>query len=494
MTSRKPLTQSELDLQRRIRIGLLCVLVVLLAGLARFYAALGDFWLDEVWSWFLAGRLNSPADVLFELKHENNHFLNTWILYFLGPGEHWVVYRIPAVIAGIGTVIVCGLISARRGAGEAVMTLVLIGGSYPLIHFSSEARGYSYVLFFSATAFLFLERALRRPDWRNGLLFGTCCVLGFLSQPMFVYFYISAFAWSSWAWLRERPSGREFALRIGRCHALPILFAGGLYYVNLREMINAGGTIFGLRQVLVETLSLTFGGPFGGPAAIGVALIAIVIFFAGVEVLRRSGHDEWLFHVLVIAVAPAILLAVVQRQEVYPRYFLISVLFLLLLAGELLAMLWQSGRAGRIVGGLLLVVFLVGNGRHTARLIEVGRGGYWEALQFMERRSPEPTIRVGSDHDFRNGMLLSFYSVYTPLNKRLEYFPQDRWHEGPEWMILHDQEMDWTPPETFASPHGHQYRLAAFYPYAGLSGWHWALYRRDTANAQTGESPFPAPL
>ena len=110
--------------------GIACGVILVASGLVRFSAALGDFWLDEIWSWnwswSIAGTvLTSDWDILTKIHHDNNHYLNTWFIYLLGPDRHWIVYRLPSVIAGIGTVAVAGLIGNRHGKLEAVTAMLL---------------------------------------------------------------------------------------------------------------------------------------------------------------------------------------------------------------------------------------------------------------------------------------------------------------------------------------------------------------------------------
>jgi hypothetical protein len=40
------------------------VAILLAAGALRVTASLNEFWLDEVWSYFLAGEMKGPADAL----------------------------------------------------------------------------------------------------------------------------------------------------------------------------------------------------------------------------------------------------------------------------------------------------------------------------------------------------------------------------------------------------------------------------------------------
>ena len=77
-----------------------------LAAFLGIWAATDEFWLDEIWSLFdFAGDANSPLDI-FRAHHDNNHYLVTLWMYLLGPNQgNWVLYRVPSILAGIGTVL-----------------------------------------------------------------------------------------------------------------------------------------------------------------------------------------------------------------------------------------------------------------------------------------------------------------------------------------------------------------------------------------------------
>jgi hypothetical protein len=109
------------------------------------------------------------------------------------------------------------------------------------------------------------------------------------------------------------------------------------------------------------------------------------------------------------------LILAMNRAAVYPRYFLISAAFLLLLLSHALAGLARIERFGRPLYALVVVAFLAGNTIHTIRLIEVGRGAYRDGVVMMEQQTFGPHITIGSDHDYRNGLVLDFYRLQLPL-------------------------------------------------------------------------------
>jgi hypothetical protein len=87
-------------------------------------------------------------------------------------------------------------------------------------------------------------------------------------------------------------------------------------------------------------------------------------------------------------------------------------------------------------------------------------------------------IEVGGNHDFRVPTMLRYYARELPPEKELVYLGRRRRPPGgPSWLVLQDGEPTGTAPPTFRDPRGNAYALAAEYGYAGLAGYHWAVYR-----------------
>jgi uncharacterized membrane protein len=148
--------------RRRRLIILGACAVVVIAGVLQVLAARGDLWFDEIWSLRLAEKVDSAVEIVTILIRDNNHILNTLWMYTVGDPSWLMIYRLPAVSAGVGAVVLSGLIARRWGTTAAVLGLVLTGLSYPLVHYSSEARGYAPAVFFGFAALLSLDRFLMR--------------------------------------------------------------------------------------------------------------------------------------------------------------------------------------------------------------------------------------------------------------------------------------------------------------------------------------------
>ena len=194
--------------RHRLILGAGLAAVLIAAAVVRFVAARDEFWLDEIWSLLAFARtIKSPLDV-FTLHHDNNHYLITLWMYFVGPQQrNWLIYRIPSLVAGIGTVALAAQVGRRWGTFATLAASIVTGASYVLIVYASEARGYALAGFFALVAFLALDRFLATRSSAANLLFVVACVLGFLSHLTFIEFYFGAALWSFAACRKSAPSG-----------------------------------------------------------------------------------------------------------------------------------------------------------------------------------------------------------------------------------------------------------------------------------------------
>src|SRR5215471_21470034 len=116
----------------------------------RVFAAHNDLWFDEVWSLeLLRERGHSFVDVFTNIKESNNHHLCSLWMWFVGQNASSLVYRLPSVLASIGTIVLAALIGLRQSRLAGCIAVILTSWSYLLIHFGTEARGYSVAIFFA---------------------------------------------------------------------------------------------------------------------------------------------------------------------------------------------------------------------------------------------------------------------------------------------------------------------------------------------------------
>lgn len=467
-----------------------------LASVLIMIAARGDLWFDEILSVRLAQLARTPWDVFLfpPLMHDNNHALNTLYLYCVPAGSPFGAYRLLAVASGTGSLVLLARLAQRQwGRTEAVSTVILAGTSYPLILYFSEARGYAPAIFFGLLAYDQLSLNLQSFRWRHVFGFWAASILGVLSQSTFVILSGAFLTLQLADAIRARQKG---SLRLGPIiwqQVAPVLFIGLWWLAFVSRMAIAGGPIYDKRDVVQQAAALLIGMPDIAPfheLALGIVLAVVA---GGTFCLSRDRSIHWVFYPSVLVLVPAALILITQPQFFYFRYLLVSFPFFYLLAAYLMCRLFrQSSMPFR---GLLIAaatLLIAGQAVRIVPLLALGRGQYLRALQEIVAEDPESVIRVGSDHDFRNGLLVEFYAPLLPGGKKLEYISQARLSEFPPgWIIAHSQDVNFAPEPGLALPGVGSYELVSEYPYAGVSGWSWYLYRRENNTNTPGRIGAP---
>lgn len=462
----------------RRALAVVAMLTLVAGGAMRVWAARGDLWFDEVWSLAVASETAHPSEIFTRYHFDNNHYLVTLWMYICGSQAHWFVYRIPSLIAGIGTILLAGRFARRWGFVESQAAIVLTSASYVLIVYASEARGYALAGLFALTAFLALDHYLETRKLWAALVFSLAVVLGFLSHLTFAHFYLGAAVWSVVRAVRRGPTVWDALRAVACCHLLPLGFLAALYLADLQYMILGGGPPYSLEDVVAETLALAVGGTSAnalfGLAALTATVVALVL-------LWRARSDLWIFFAAVIFGSPMLLLVAQRPAYLHVRYFYVNIVLFLVLCSYLLGRIYRLGSRGQLAFAVALVLFIAGNVSNVYDFARFGRGQYLAAVQHMSAHSAEPVLVVESDHDFRNEMLLRYYAAYLPPDRQIDYHSQSALDsKAPEWVILHSQAVHYVPPRTFDLRKAH-YVLSGTFPYAGLSGFHWALYQRADA-------------
>lgn len=463
-------------------VALVWISLALVLGAALRVAGLStDFWLDEVWSWSIAGRLDSPLQVFTAIHHSNNHHLLTLWMFLLGDAAPVWLYRLPSLIAGLAAMPLVAALAWRRGRLEAALAVTAVSVCFALVHFASEARGYALAVAFALAAQLCLLRALESGDRRAAVGFGGFVALGLLVHLGSAFYWAGAGVQSLWQ-LRGLGVG-DRVRRLAALHALPAIALVALYAVDLRELAVGGGNPTDLPILLARTAGFAFGAPVIRSLGLTYILIIAVALAAAAATRARRSDDSWIGDLVTILAAPLLVLALLRPDVIAVRYFLIGITLALLLLADLLAGALRSGGMRRVVGIALGIAFLMGNALHLSAFLEHGRGGFRAALLSMAAADPNPEIRVGSDHDFRNGSVLRFYARELPEDRALAYFPRDRHPPaGPEWMILHRAQRPARISSTLTDAAGHRYALFSEFDHAAISGFYWALYRNERSS------------
>jgi len=440
----------------------------------RAWVANDAFWLDEIWSYRLTQLMSNWWDAFTVIRIDNNHLLNTLTMHWLGEQANWSVYRLPAVIYGVLTVALMSP-AARLIGARPWIAMLLATVSIPLIQYSAEARGYSgAALFGLASWYIYFARLQKTtpPGWLA--TFWAVSLLGILSHLTFVI--VLAALCAAWVldYARNAPD-RGTLIRNGLMALLPAVVMFGTVYLYFYRISGVGGGASSLRLLpnLLDLMGFTVGAPRATSAQVVATMLSAGI--AGYGVWRLPANLRPFF-VLVLLVLPGLLLAVYQPEFFYPRYFFVCLPFLYLLLARALGDFLADRFALRLIGAAALTCVVLGSAAQYRELLRWGKGDYPQAVEDLYTGTAAERFTVGSDFDFRNKALLDFYTRYRDDAERLVYIERAYERTEPtDYFIVHSQNS--APATELLSLQSGDYSLVAEYPYYGLSGWNWYVYR-----------------
>jgi hypothetical protein len=441
-------------------------------------AGVGDLWLDEIWSIEIVRAASGPMEIFTRFHHDNNHVLNTLFLWLVGAQNTLFLYRLFAVVSGMVALLLVGYLARDWGFAEALLGVVLTGTSYPLVLYFSEARGYAPAIMFALISYALLRRNWCEFNPYRMIAFWTASILGILSHLSFVLVSTALLLFSLANAIRIEGPYRTRLVSIVAHHLPLFAFLSWFYLFFARDMVVGGGPPTTNWEVIMRATTLLFGFPenvfFGGLGVLSV----IVVLVAGSYTLYRNQDEQWLFFGLVLVVAPMLMLIFARPELLYVRYLILCFPFFYLLLSYLLCHGYRVSKTARAGVIAAVVLMLAGQTHKLDSLIELGRGSYRAALARILENSPEGVVRIGSDHDFRNRLLVDFYAPSLAKSHTIRYIPRTEWHrEQPDWILTHSGEASYQPPPDIVVPGVGVYHFFAAYRFSGLSGWNWFLYR-----------------
>ncbi len=444
----------------------------------------GELWLDEVWSLLKVSDLTSPIEIITKVKHDNNHILNSLWMWLWEPSQSPLIFRAPSLIFSALLLGVLFLWKPEQLNGRSLtLWLILVAFSYPLTLYGTEARGYSLTLLCAAAAFLSLARLTTYPFDRRAIgTFAAAAMIGCVSHAIYVLFLAPAVAWLVW---RISSPPLRFNSRAVLWYGIipPLLLACTLTLTFYRNMEIGGAPLLPYLEVAASTLSVSFGGETlssinpavtGWGIFLGIAIIATCV--AELVAWARSGS---LLAPLVglILITPWIAVSVFQPHFILPRYFIIQVYFLYLLAARFLDRLMRQGQFGFGVAMLLLGAFILTNTMHTLTLSRLGRSHFVEIFENLASHGNDKEMTVGGDQDFQNTIRLSYARTIAPETTRLAYVPNYRSATPPPRYIVREtiENYEYFPDEFQLRP-GVTYRRTHQYRAPQLHGSHVTVY------------------
>lgn len=477
------------ELTKKIDAKILFMAAAALIGCGlRVLAVRGELWLDEAWSVLLVQDAGSPLALATEVRHDNNHLLNSLWLWVVGPRALPECQRFPSLAFSVFSLALLWRLVRRENLGWAgAIWACLVALSYPLIVVGTEARGYSVAIAAAVAAFALALR-LRKADAGRGAacIFAVISSVGVLSHAMFILFFLPVAAWIA---LERRRSGRGWSDPVtwGALAApLGTFSALGLFFY--RDMTIGGGPQAPYVQVVLSALSLGFGGeelsafdPQGAAAAAGIGILAVAI--ASIEAFLWLREDRAVASLVVsIIAAPLVAVMVVRPDFILGRYFNISLLFLYLMVARWIARLARQGIFGASLAAVLVVGIAAGNLRHGRELLSFQRSHFEEmVVSLLSDSGPQRgAVTISGGHANRNEIRLSHLRLRGALTGSVVFVDEPAATASPpDFVIEESLERSPKPPAESLTAYGARYSLKDFYPAPFMSGAALSVYKRD---------------
>jgi len=459
--------------ERGARAAVMALAVVAL--LLRVPAAFQDPWIDEVWTWGLVRHADSLWSAVAS-PTSNNHPAHTAFVWLVGDRSAFWPYRLPALAAGVASVLLAARIGGRHGRAAAVGAAALVAFSYPLVVYSSEARGYAPLVFFTLAAYESAWTWLDGCKQRWLVATWACAILGFLSQYLFVVGWAAVVLGIAVRVLASSAARRRGLVQVALIAGPPlVLFAAWGWFVA-RHVRNAGAPPFDAWEIVATTITWTLGWP-DWAAIPGAAFVAFVLALDARQLARR-GDATWVVQVAGAVVLPAAAAVLLRDEYLAPRYFLVALAFWLLSLARVLGRGFEAGGLSRAGALAVLAVSVAGGVARTVPFVRVGRGTNGELVQTMARLSNAPRLRVAGNYDFNVGAQLEWHARFLPPGLAIEYVPSSRvGTQGADFLVMDEPHFREEPAARLRAGTFH-FDLVGVSRHEGPCGADWALYRR----------------
>jgi mannosyltransferase len=261
--------------------ALAAVVAVLAVGVVLRCITPGPLWLDETLSVNIA-RL-SPAELLRALHHDGSPpfyylLLHGWMALF-GTGDQAV--RSLSVVISVAQLPLFWLLARRLAGPRVALVTLLVAASSPFaVRYASETRMYGLLSLEALLLGLALHRAGRRPGWRSGVAVFVPAALLLYTHYWALFVLLTLGAVALWRAVRRREPAAVTV--VAGLVAAGIAFLPQLPTFLFQSAHTGAPWATGARpQDLLDTVSTWSGPGSWGAGVLVVALLALVVAFAG---------------------------------------------------------------------------------------------------------------------------------------------------------------------------------------------------------------------
>lgn len=460
-------------------------------GLAlRVAAARGDLWLDEIWSFTLVARTHSYADIVFALPYDNNHVLNSLWLRAIGPSAPPLLVRLPAILFGLGSIVVAARLGRRISRSGEWLGAAFIALDVVFVEFSSEARGYAGLIFGTLAALDALESYLatgaRRSLWllSGALLLGTFSHLmmlesGALVGAVALVRLVLRFGWRGpWLGAAIPIAVAVFVGCLPPVLCLWISATSGPIHMGLGAPFSWGSLSEGLGGAV--RFLLGFWPEALPPLDSGLLLIALgACILWLLRVLPTERRVLPVLGTLAFPLAHAFLHLPNQR---YVRFHLVPTLCFTLFLTEILARMIARGGAARRVSLALIALIGLGQTLMLTRFLREGRGAFADATAMVTHGDATRVGALPAVAAPETAATLRWYARQSGRPATIDLVPNATLCvDPPDWLIIvhpPDDARDQSDATYLQGlTCGRRFVPVAREPAFGMSGFRWTLLK-----------------
>jgi hypothetical protein len=457
--------------------------ILILAIILRVAAAGAELWSDELLP--MVGYIRTVKNPLefFFIRDVSNQVLNSLWLFTVRSSESVFVVRGLSLCTGVATVALAYSVADGGVKGCKMITALLFSVAFPMVLYSSEAKGYAPVGFFTLAAYALRFRA---EDRFPPVVFWAACVLGFLSHMVF---FIVLFIFLACDVLVPTDPVHERFQRFVRLYLFPVsaMLLFGLVYFAAPVMLN--GTLhYSFGSAFRETLTLPFGFPPTVIYSLLAAFVIVAAIFAAWQNVQMSLCERTC--ILSMMAFPCSLFFVGYFYGNWGgRFVLPSYIFLFLVLGRAVAAVVASPLLWRRGAGILVLFLIVSSSLMAdVQQIRVGKGGYTDLLQRMVQESGGGGVAAMGDNA-STAVILAYLAEKFSIPVQYEgdlyqFFVPSKWFTPipstalpPEWYIVSDRKHLFQPTPEIAV-RGVTYAYVDSRMYFREAGKDWHLYRR----------------
>jgi hypothetical protein len=455
------------------------ILMVLLGAALMAACSTGTLWFDEILSLQWAKSAENPWQLLELYRHDNNHPLNSLWIMAVGEGQPPWAYRLLSVASGIASLVLIHRIARRLSPRFAWVPLALSATSFPLVLYSSEARGYAPAIACLLGAHLLIA-GKGGTAWRAPL-FWLLCTLAVLAHGTAAAILAAMGTASLLRGILEKQGPAAILGSLALWFAVPLCASLAFWHFYLRQMIIAGGPEYSLPAVLSQFFGYAFGIPGAGSLSAAAAFAGLALLAAALAFGKFPDAATRWFFAGATAVFPALSLLAADTTYLYFRYFLVCLPFVYLLAAPVAERVAGFGRAASIAALALMAASILGQAPRLWAIAALGRGSYLDALEKIAS-DPHPGKTIVSNNDMQAGIVLAHFRARLPSLDPLRFTPKSAAAETqPHWILYATQDDPPAPPQPAIELHGKIYRNVSFHRSAPVSGAHWAVYKIQNA-------------